>query len=177
MWRNTTEKWGMTSKLLHWLMALLIMALVALGWCAKVWEISPLKLDLFVWHKSLGIVALVLVVVRLCWRLRGPVPAVKNIIFLEQLVARCVHFGLYVVMIIMPLSGWVITSAAHIPVKLFWLIPLPFIVEQNKALADLSKQIHWVCMVMLVILLCLHIAAAIKHHVFNKDDILKKMWF
>jgi cytochrome b561 len=176
MLRNTTQGWGTPAKLLHWLMAVLIFNQIALGWLAVSWRLSPTKLNLFVWHKSFGMLILVLVLLRLLWRLANPTPALPtDTLRWEHAAARASHFVLYLLMIVMPISGWIINSAANIPFKVFWLIPLPAIVAPDKDLADLMKQVHLWLFITLSVVLVAHIGAALRHHFAKRNDVLTRM--
>jgi len=173
--RNTPTQWGSVTKSLHWLMALLILVLMILGWTAVNWPLSPTKIDLFVWHKSLGILALVLVLARILWRLGNPRP-VPDLPAGEQRMASLAHVLLYGLMIAMPLSGWVIHSAADIfPLKLLGLVTLPAIVEPDKNLRHIAETVHLTLFWLLAGLLILHIGAALRHHFIKQNDVLRKM--
>src|SRR5215471_16279410 len=137
MLRNTRESWGSAARLLHWGMALLVFIQFALGWTAVEWRLSPLKLNLFVWHKSIGILILALLVVRIAWRLANPTPAIPATMPLwERRTAHLSHLLLYLLLIAMPLSGWVVSSASGVPFQVFWLFPLPDIAAPAKETAD-----------------------------------------
>jgi cytochrome b561 len=176
MLRNTSEAWGTPAKFFHWLMAALILAQISLGWSAALWRLSPLKLDLFVWHKSTGVLLLALLVLRLLWRLGNRPPAAPaDQARVERLAASTVHALLYALMLALPLTGWVINSAANVPFRVFWLFPLPAIVEPDKALADLAAQWHLGLVMLLTVLLILHVAAALYHHYVRRDGVLLRM--
>lgn len=92
MLRNSRESWGSLARLFHWAVAALVLAQVALGLVASAWRLSPMKLDLFVWHKSLGFVILLLVVLRLIWRVVNQTPALPaGMSGIERLGARASH--------------------------------------------------------------------------------------
>jgi len=176
MWRNTRESWGAVAKFLHWSIALLIFAQFALGWMAVSWRLSPTKLELFIWHKSIGLLVLTLVAVRILWRLANPAPAPPaDTPPFERAAARTVHALLYVIMIALPLSGWVINSASGIPFRVFWWFPLPAIVATDKALAEAAKQVHFGLFIALAALLVVHIGAALRHHYAKRTDVLVRM--
>lgn len=176
MWYSTGHSWGAIAKILHWAMAVLILAQFALGWLAVGWRLSPTKLDLFVWHKSIGLLLLALAVVRLGWRLldRAP-PWPAGMLRWERAAARGTHLLLYALMIAMPVSGWVINSAARIPFRAFWLLPVPNIAPADKALEELAKQVHFALFLGLAVALAVHVAAALRHHVVYRDDVLVRM--
>ncbi|MBI3898338.1 MAG: cytochrome b [Gammaproteobacteria bacterium] len=176
MLRNTRYSWGAIAKLLHWSMAALIFAQFALGWLAVSWRLSPTKLDLYVWHKSLGILLLVLVVLRLLWRWLNPTPAAPAFApRWEHAAASANHFLLYALMLALPVTGWIINSAANVPFRIFWQWPLPAIVAPDKALEHLAKQAHLTLFIAISIVLVLHIAAALRHHFVKHNDILLRM--
>lgn len=173
---SASPAWGGVAKLLHWLMAVLIFAQFVLGWAAVGWRLSPAKLNLFVWHKSIGLLLLALVVVRVGWRLfdrRPPWP--PSMRASERTAAIAVHGLLYVFMIALPLSGWIINSAARVPFRAFWLIPVPHLVPADKALEELAKQVHFALFLGLAVALTLHIAAALRHHFVYRDEVLVRM--
>jgi len=173
---NSDTSWGAPAKLFHWLIAALIFTQFALGWVAVSWRLSPMKLNLFVWHKSVGMLILALVLLRLLWRLANPTPALPaDTPGWERTAAHVSHALLYVLMIATPLTGWIINSAAAVPFSVFWLIPLPALVEPDKHLAELAKLVHLSLFIMLAVLLAMHVAAALRHHYIKKNNILIRM--
>ena len=176
MLRNTEQSWGAPAKLLHWAVAVLVLAQMGLGWTAVSWRMSPTKLDLFVWHKSTGMLILMLMVARLAWRSVSIAPSLPaGMGPVERLAARLSHVLLYVLLLLMPLTGWIINSAANIPFRIFWLIPLPAIAQSDKVLADAAARVHLSLFVVLSLLLALHIGAALRHHFLKRNDVLKRM--
>ncbi|OGI48363.1 MAG: hypothetical protein A2151_03990 [Candidatus Muproteobacteria bacterium RBG_16_65_34] len=176
MLRNTRESWGAPAKLLHWTMAALVFAQFALGWLAASWRLSPTKLNLFVWHKSTGILLLALVTVRIVWRLLNPTPALPaGLPRWERAAARASHLLLYLLLVAMPLTGWIINSTANIPFRVFWLFPLPDITAPDKALEELAKKVHLGLFIALALTLTVHIGAALRHHFVKHNDILARM--
>jgi cytochrome b561 len=174
--RNTAETWGAVTKFLHWLMLALIVLQLTLGGLAVSWRLSPTKLNLFVWHKSFGILILVLAVARLIWRLGNPTPALPAAMSkAEKTAARSSHALLYLIMIAIPLSGWVINSATNIPLNIFFLFPWPDITAPNKALAEMAKTVHLVLWLILAATLTVHIGAALQHHFIKRNEILRRM--
>jgi cytochrome b561 len=171
-----TTTWSAPAKFFHWLIAALVVAQVALGIAAISWRLSPTKLNLFVWHKSTGMLILALVALRLIWRLSHAVPALPaDTPRWERAAARTSHFLLYVLLIAVPLSGWVIASASGIPFSIFWRIPLPEIVGVDKPTADMAARIHLWLVVAFAALLVVHVAAALRHHFVKRNDVLSRM--
>ena len=177
-WRNSKDSWGSLARLLHWAVAALVLVQVALGLTAAGWRLSPLKLDLFVWHKSLGFVILLLVVVRLIWRLANPTPALPaGTSRLERVAARASHALFYALLIALPINGWVINSAANVPFSIFWMLPLPAIVAPDRVLAGDAENAHFVLFSLLALLVMLHAGAALRHHFVKRDTVLVRMLF
>jgi cytochrome b561 len=176
MLRNTVESWGTPAKLLHWIVAVLVFAQFALGWTAAKWRLSPVKLDLFVWHKSIGMLVLTLVLVRIVWRLANPTPdPPADTPRWEKMAASASHLALYALLLAMPFSGWIINSADNIPFRVFRLVPLPALVAPSDATAELAKGVHFALFVALAALLCIHVAAALRHHYAKRNDVLTRM--
>jgi cytochrome b561 len=176
MVRNDIKSWTGPAKLFHWLMALLIFAQIALGLVAVSWHVSPTKLNLFVWHKSLGMLILTLLALRLLWRLLHKAPELPwEMPLWERAAAQLSHFLLYVLMIALPVTGWVISSASNVPFKIFWTLPLPAITAPDKAVADLFAAIHGWLVTLLAVVLVAHVGAALRHHYVKKDTVLARM--
>ena len=176
MIRNTSDSWGHVAKFFHWTTAALVLAQIALGWLAVCWRFSPFKADLYVWHKSLGILILAVVLLRLSWRLANTTPALPaNMPAWESRCARASYVVFYIVLIAMPFSGWVLNSAANVPFRIFWTLPLPALVEPSKATAGMAALAHFTFFVLLVLLVSVHIAAALRHHFVNHDEVLARM--
>jgi cytochrome b561 len=173
---NTEPSWNGVLKFLHWLVALLIFTQFALGWLAVTWRLSPTKLDLFVWHKSIGMLVLTLVVLRLVWRLATPAPPLPAAMpRWERIAARASHALLYVVMLGMPFSGWVVQSASGVPFRIFRRIALPPIAAVDKHMAELAAQVHFALGLLLAAILVVHIGAALRHHFIQHDNVLTRM--
>ncbi|HEX5515458.1 MAG TPA: cytochrome b [Gammaproteobacteria bacterium] len=175
-WRNTPQRWGMIAQLLHWLIALAVFAQIALGWIMIYWRLSPTKFQLYSLHKSLGVTLLLLVVIRLLWRLGNPAPPLPaGTPSWERRTAFLTHELLYVLLIALPVSGYLINSATNFPLVVWGVLPLPNITGENKALEELAEALHLALFWLLALLLLLHIAAALRHHWLLQDDVLRRM--
>ena len=164
------------AKLFHWGMALLIVGLVTMGLVMTDMELSPEKLQYYSWHKWAGVSVFLLVWLRLLWRLVNPPPAYPN--SMSKVVQRFAHAGhavLYCLMVIIPISGWLLSSAKGVPTVWFGVLPLPDLLEKDKELGHLLHEVHESLNYLMLLLLAGHIAAAFKHHWFDRDDILKRM--
>lgn len=175
-WRNTSERWGAVAQLLHWLIALAVLALVVLGWVMVAWRISPTKFELYSLHKSLGITVLALVVLRLAWRLTGGVPVwPPGTPAWERAAALATHVALYLLLIAMPVSGYLINSASNFPLVVWGLFELPNLTGEDERLQALAELAHLSMFWIMAALVLLHVAAALRHHWLLKDDVLRRM--
>jgi cytochrome b561 len=176
MLRNASDSWGAPAKLFHWVMAALIFAQIALGLMAANWHLSPTKLELFFWHKSTGMLILALVALRLLWRLVNPTPELPaGMAAWERAAARLSDLLLYVLMIALPVTGWIVNSASNVPFRIFWLIPLPAIVAPDKPTAEFAALVHGGLFALLALVLVAHIGAALRHHYVKRDTVLTRM--
>ncbi|MFJ1267554.1 cytochrome b [Legionella lytica] len=172
--KNTTTRFGLIAILLHWIIAALLMGLLALGLYMVNLPISLEKLKLYGWHKEFGFLVLFLALFRLIWRLSNTTPELA-LPWLEQIAARSMHGIFYGFMLAMPITGWLITSAAGLPASFFGLFSLPNLVAPDPNKLTLFEWMHQWLGYALIVAICLHAAAALKHHFINKDDILRRM--
>lgn len=161
---------------LHWLMAVLLAIAFGVGQYMSDLELSPWKLKIYTWHKWLGVTLFLLLWLRLSWRLTHrppPLPAGMSVAL--QRLTGIGHWGLYVLMIAIPLTGWLHSSAAGVSVNYLNLIPLPNLVPKDKALSGLFKELHENLNWALLFLVLGHVAAALKHQFVDKDNLLARM--
>ena len=173
---NTEQSWGSVAKALHWIMALLIFAMFVLGWVAVAYPLSPTQLNLFIWHKSIGLSLLGLVCIRLIWRVVNttPVPPAAVSPF-EYTLARLGHATLYLLMILMPLSGYVINSTSGFGFRFFGWARVPNLIPPNKVWQDIGETVHFVLFVIFVLVIVIHVAAALRHHFVQNNNVLTRM--
>ena len=165
---------------LHWLLALVIVGMFAVGVYMTDLAFSPQRLKLYNWHKWAGVTFLALTVLRLLWRVthRPPVlpAAVTHAMPRWQMRAyHATHHLLYVLFFAVPLLGWAYSSAAGFPIVWFGQVALPDLVGADKALAELIKPLHELSALALMGLVGLHVAAALKHHWVDRDGLLLRM--
>lgn len=172
--KNSEHHFGLIAILFHWLMALLIIGLLTVGLYMTNLPIGMQKLKLYGLHKACGILVLGLVVLRVIWRILNTRPQLA-LPWLERVAARTAHWGLYFFMFAMPLSGWLMTSAAGLPPSFFGLFTLPSLVAPNVELREWFGLTHEWFAYGLITLIIIHTLAALKHHFINKDDILRRM--
>lgn len=174
--KNTPDRWGGISQLLHWLVVVLILTMAYLGLTMGDLPNGPDKIQTYALHKSIGITILALVVLRLLWRLYAgtphPVPGSPR---WQERIAGLTHFAIYALLFAIPLSGWVLNSAAGFPLQWFHLINLPHIVERNHDLHELAEEAHEIMFWLLAFLVVAHAGAAFYHHLFQRDATLARM--
>jgi cytochrome b561 len=174
--RNTTSAYGSIAKLLHWSIVLLIIAQLALAKTAADLPTGLRKLEILAWHKSFGMTILMLALLRLAWRYTNPRPAPLPGTPRWQRIAAAVSHGLlYGLILLQPLTGWLMSSAKNYPVGFFGLFQWPDLVPPDKALFEYLKAVHAVLARTLVTVALIHIAAALHHHFWRKDDVLRRM--
>lgn len=169
------ERYGLALIVLHWLTLGLIIAAYVLGTILEDMPFSPTKLKLYAWHKWVGMFVLFLVPLRVLLRFREKLDHRLGLTPWEARLSAVVHAGLYALMVLVPLFGWLHSSAEGFPVVWFGVLPLPDLVGKDKALADLYKELHEGSVNLLVTLVALHAAAALYHHHVRRDGVLVRM--
>ena len=171
-----TTHYTTTAKGLHWLMALLIFGLLALGFYMADLPLSPEKLQFYSWHKWAGVSVFVLVWLRLFWRLTHRPPAfAASLSATQQTLAHLGHLALYLLMIAIPVSGWLMSSAKGVQTVWVGVLPLPDLLGRDKALGKQLEELHSALNIGLLVLIGGHVAAALFHHLVHKDDTLRRM--
>lgn len=161
---------------LHWLVAALIFCAFPLGLYMADLKLSPLKLQLFSYHKWLGVTIFLLLLARLAWRTTHTPPALPDsIASWQRRAAHGVHHLLYALLTVIPLSGWLMSSAKGVPVVYLGLVQLPDLVSKDKALGRTLETWHSSLNYVLLSLVILHIAAALKHQFIDRDGTLARM--
>ncbi len=174
--KNTTESYGAVAKGLHWAMATIIIGVLGLGLYMSDLPPDPFKFQLYGLHKAFGVTVLGLVVLRLLWRLGNGVPtALPHHAQWEKFLARAAHYALYALMMIVPLSGWAMSSAGGHPVSFFGLFTLPALIGENPDLGRDIAEMHETLAWSLMGVVALHVAGALKHHFVDKDETLLRM--
>ncbi|OGS90199.1 MAG: cytochrome b [Gallionellales bacterium GWA2_60_18] len=173
---NSPNRYTSTAIALHWLAALLIFSAFPLGLYVHEMALSPLKLKLLSYHKWLGVTIFLLTVARIAWRAtHTPPPLAATIPLWQQQVAHVLHLLLYILLLLIPLSGWLMSSAKGFPVVYLGLVQLPDLVDKDKLLGDLLAEVHKLLNFGLLALVGMHIGAALKHHFIERDDTLRRM--
>lgn len=174
--KNSRQSYGSAAKFFHWMIAILIFGMLAMGFYMEGLDISPDKIQLYGWHKSTGIIVLALASMRLGWKIAKVTPLLPDgMRKVEKFLAHAGHAFLYFLMFAMPLSGWVMSSAAGFPVSVFGLFTLPNIVAPDNMLKAQMMDLHEVLAWVLVVMITLHTLAALLHHFHHKDNVLSRM--
>ena len=175
--KNSTERWGPVSQAFHWIIVLLILVLAIVGLTMDELPKTPKYFWVYTLHKSTGITVLVLVLLRLGWRLYAGAPApVPGTPRWQARIASLTHWLLYALILAMPLSGWLYDSASGLrPFNYFGLFPVPKLVAPDEAIAEQAHEVHELLFLVLVALVVLHAGAAFYHHLFQRDATLARM--
>lgn len=159
----------------HWLSALIVLGLVPLGFYMSSIEFSPLMTDLYAWHKSFGTLLLFIVAFRILWRFSKGVPApLESHAVWEVWLAKFVHVLLYLGLIGMPVSGWLMTSYGQFP-HAFFGFNIPPITPKDQDMYRLMRELHGIFAYCLIAAICLHVAGAFKHHLMDRDSTLTRI--
>ncbi|QRX81355.1 cytochrome b [Glaciimonas sp. PAMC28666] len=175
--KPTPIRYTTTAISMHWLVALLIFAAFGIGWyMTGIPGLTPQKLKLFSWHKWLGVTIFALAVIRVTWRLLHPAPPLPpGIPRWQQQAAHLVHQLLYVLIIVIPLTGYFYSAASGIAVVYLGLFKMPMLIEKNDQLKSILGPMHvWLNYLMAAIVVA-HVLAALKHQLIDRDGTLGRM--
>jgi cytochrome b561 len=169
------DYWGRFSIALHWLTFLMVVGLAIVGLTMGDLPTGKLKLQVFALHKSFGLTVLALTVLRIAWRLAEKRPSLMPGPLWQRTIAVLTHYGLYVLLMLVPFSGWWYNSTAGFPLKWFGLFKLPPLGEFDRALKQQAKDTHEFLFWVLAAVIALHAAAALWHHYRVRDRTLARM--
>jgi cytochrome b561 len=176
MLRNTTDSFGIVAKSFHWLIAIGIVGMLIVGFIMVGMENSPTKMTVYGFHKATGATLLVLIIMRLSWRLVNPIPQLPNSLHpLHHRMAKLSPIVLYTLLLLMPLSGFTLSEAAGYPINVYGLFTLPMILPKNPELSKFAATIHQYGAYTFIGILVLHVSAALYHHFVLKTNVLKRM--
>jgi cytochrome b561 len=171
-------KYNIMMRILHWVIGLSFMGILAVGfYMTNLDPADPNKYSLYPLHKSFGVLLFMAVIIRIAVRIMSKVPAMpKDISKFEKIMAHSVQYAMYVLMLLMPLSGYLMSDFAGFPVKMFGIELYDFFAT-NKPVAGFFRQMHGIAAWGLVILIGLHFLGAIRHRYFDKkeNDVLQRM--
>ncbi len=175
--KNTENSYGVVTKWLHWTVSILVISLVIAGFSFDFINDKPTLHQVVMLHKSFGLIVLGLMVLRLLWRWQNTRPTLPGPMPLwEVILERSTHFLWYVVLLLMPLSGWMMATAAGKAPNFFnWVaLSMPG-VAKNDGLKHFAHETHEILAFVIVALFILHVAGALKHHFINRDNVLRRM--
>ena len=170
------ERYTRTAAVLHWLIALLVLAMFPLGLYMADLKLSPDKLKLYSYHKWLGVTVFALALLRVLWRLTHTPPAFPaSLPVWQQRAAHHGHLLLYILLFAAPLTGWLMSSALGFQTVWFGVLPLPDLLDKNESLGETLKTVHRYVNYAFAIVVVGHIAAALKHHWWDRDGTMDRM--
>jgi cytochrome b561 len=171
-----SDSYSGAQKTLHWTMAVLIVLTIPLGISLTRFEGSWMD-ALYELHKSVGLVILTLAAMRIAVRTcRGAPPLVEGLPGWQRAAAYVSHYALYVLIVLVPVTGWTATSIGYPPVRLFWTIPVTLPFAHDEKLAERIYAVHDVLAYTLAGIVAVHVAAALYHHFVRRDRTLLRMW-
>jgi cytochrome b561 len=174
--QSPPDRYSAVAKTFHWIIAALVVTQFVLFYLEDDLPKGSRKLHLLDWHKSVGMTILMLAILRLVWRLRHAPPALPaHMNSLERRLAHGTHVAFYILLFAMPLTGWMMSSAKNYSVSWFWLFTWPNLIAQNEAAYNFLHATHEVLSDVLFAIAVLHVLAALKHHFWNKDNVLVRM--
>lgn len=175
-WRNDAQKYGAVAKALHWGVALLVLGLLPLGWYMSDLPRGIERFRFIELHKSVGLAVLALMFARSLWRSFNPPPPLPSSLpGWEHWAARLTHYAIYMALFMQAAIGMSIVWAANSPLRFFGWFALPSPISPDHDLRELAEEAHALLAIAIVILLLVHIAAALRHHFILKNDILRRV--
>ena len=175
--RNTEHAYGLTSKLLHWSVAILIVGLIALGWyMVDLTYFDTWYNESLAYHKALGMLVLALGVLFITWRFISPPPHHQSSLKRwERITASAIHYALISMMILIPVTGYFISTSAGKSIEIFGWFEIPAVMDVDKTLRDVAIELHYYLGYGTGVLVCFHAAAALKHQFMDRDGTLARM--
>jgi cytochrome b561 len=178
MTRNSATDWGWAAKALHWLGAAMILVLIVHGWWMTHMTPRPERLANYAWHSALGYDLFALLLLRLVWRWLNPVPELPaDLQPWERIAARLAHVGLYVLMFVVSLSGWMVATTFRVPITkdLLGIDVPPIITTVDRSVRQWIEESHMVLAYVLAAVVLIHVLAALRHHMLKHNDVLRRM--
>jgi cytochrome b561 len=175
MFMNTQDQYGLIARLLHWLIAALAIGMLAGGSLLSILPAGGFKAVAIAGHKSIGVAIFLLMIGRIAWRLANVQPRDLGTIPVLNYIAHLVHIFLYVLLMLQPLLGILMSQAYGYPVSVFGMVNLPPLVWQSPSLGNILREAHGVTAILLAVFIAIHVAAALKHHFVDRDGTLMRM--
>jgi cytochrome b561 len=176
MWKNSEDNYGIISKSFHWLLGVSYIVVLAVGFIMVGMEKGDAKWTVYGIHKAFGVLLLLLIALRIIWRMininPNPLDEKSKVI---NLLARSTHFLLYILMVGMPLSGFIMSIVGGRNIDFFGLFTIPGFSEKNALVAGSAYKFHINASLFFVGFIVLHVLASLFHHFYKKDQTLKRM--
>lgn len=174
----TVRSYGTTARVLHWLVAVIVLLMIPAGLIMVQDGLPrPLQDALFLFHKNIGVMLFLIVLVRVWWRIAHPAPALPDDIpHWQRRAAGLSHLALYAFLILMPLSGYIRVRAGGFPIEALDAAGIPTLVPESKALATAASQLHEIAGFALIAMLATHLGAALYHALIRRDGVWSRMW-
>lgn len=172
------DRYKAPARWLHWLVAALVLAMVPVGFLMVQQGLSrPFQNALFLFHKNMGVIVALIVLVRLLYRWRNPPPPLPaSLPSWQKRISAWVHGLLYALIVLMPVSGYVRVRAGGFPIEMLDALGIGSLLPRSEALANAAKSLHYAGALALVVLLVLHLGAALQHGLIKRDGIMGRMW-
>jgi cytochrome b561 len=169
--------YGTVSRLFHWVTVLLVLVMIPAG-LVMIQDIPrPLQDKLFILHKGLGPVVLLVVLLRLLWRTRHPPPPLPaDIPALQRRAAGLVHAGLYLFLIVQAVSGYIRVTTGGFPIEALRAVGIPPLLPKAEAVSKVAETVHAVSATILILLIAMHVSAAAYHGLVRRDGVISRMW-
>jgi cytochrome b561 len=165
------------AKALHWITALLVLGLICVGLWMVDLPISLTKLLAYAWHKWIGLVVLTLTIARLAWRWYAPPPPLPDTVEAWHRRLSPISHGLLLVLLLaMPTSGWLMSSAGGVTVYWFGYLQLPDLVARDPLTFEMLRTLHHVLAWVLIVVLVIHVLAVVHHDLVRRDGVFRRMW-
>ena len=173
---SSTPAYMFSARMLHWVTAILVLTMIPMGIVIMNADTGPGQDFLFNLHRSIGVILLPIVVGRLIWRMmHPPMPLPADIPIIQRGTAHTIYWTLYALLVIQPIVGWIATSAYRAPIEVFWIFVLTPIWRGNWPFPEQLFAVHQLFGIVLAILICAHIGAALFHHIVRRDHVLMRM--
>jgi cytochrome b561 len=175
---NASDQYRLPARLLHWTMAILILAMIPAGLLMVQPELDrSLQNSLFLFHKNVGVLLLILIVVRVIYRWRNPPAALPDDIpGWQHRIAGISHVSLYALLFIIPIAGYIRVKAGGFPIETLDWLGVPSLVPRSDALAEVAKTVHYFAGLAIAAIILSHIGAAAYHGIIRRDGVFSRMW-
>jgi cytochrome b561 len=165
------------ARLFHWVTVLLVLIMIPVGLAMAQELPKPLEDRLYILHKGLGPLVLLVVAARLAWRVFHPAPPLPtDIPPVQRLAASVVHAALYAALLVQGISGYIFVDAGDFPLEVWQSLGVPPLIPKNEALSKAAEGVHRTTAFVLIVLIAMHVSAAAYHGLVRRDGVVARMW-